>query len=117
MSRGSAGAGSTIGIGFLKTTESGGKGRLGKVGKFTLEIVKRADYAEGFEALPRRCVVERTFARLGRCRRLARDFENMIASSEAWIYVANIRFLTPRIARAGYRYIHFDSGSKNVRYI
>ncbi|MFB8344171.1 IS5 family transposase [Brucella cytisi] len=76
------------------------RGRLEKVGKFTLEIVKRSDQANGFEALPRRWVVERTFAWLGRCRRLAKDFEKTIASSEAWIYIANIRFLTRRIARA-----------------
>jgi transposase len=76
------------------------KGRLEKVGKFTLEIVKRSDRAEGFELLPRRWVVERTFAWLGRCRRLAKDFEKTIASSEAGSYIANIRFLTRRIARA-----------------
>jgi putative transposase len=80
------------------------KGRLEKIGKFTLEIVKRSDRAEGFELLPRRWVVERTFAWLGRCRRLAKDFEKTIASSEAWIYIANIRFLR-------YRYVHYDSGS------
>lgn len=76
------------------------RGRLEKVGKFTLEIVKRSDQANGFEALPRRWVVERTFAWLGRCCRLAKDFEKTIASSEAWIYIANIRFLTRPIARA-----------------
>lgn len=76
------------------------RGRLEKVGKFTLEIVKRSDQANGFQTLPRRWVVERTFAWLGRCRRLAKDFEKTIASSEAWIYIANIRFLTRRIARA-----------------
>ncbi|MCX2697398.1 IS5 family transposase [Brucella sp. YY2X] len=76
------------------------KGRLEKVGKFTLEIVKRSDHTEGFKLLPRRWVVERTFAWLGRCRRLAKDFEKPTASSEAWVYIANIRFLTRRIARA-----------------
>lgn len=76
------------------------KGKLEKVGNFTLEIVKRSDHAEGFELLPRRWIVERTFAWLGRCRRLAKDFEKTIASAEAWIYIANIRFLTRRIARA-----------------
>lgn len=75
------------------------KGRLEKVGKFTLEIVKRSDHAEGFELLPRRWVVERTFAWLGRCRRPAKDFEKTISSSEAWIYIASVRFLTRRIAR------------------
>lgn len=76
------------------------KGKLEKVGNFTLEIVKRSHHAEGFQLLPRRWVVERTFAWLGRCRRLAKDFEKTIASAEAWIYIANIRFLTRRIARA-----------------
>lgn len=76
------------------------KGRLEKVGKFTLQIVKRSDHAEGFELLPRRWVVEHTFAWLGQCRRLAKDFEKTIASAEAWIYIANIRLLTRRIARA-----------------
>lgn len=76
------------------------KGRLEKLGKFTLEIVKRSDKAKGFELLPRRWVVERTFAWLGRCRRLAKDFEKCIASAEAWIYIANIRLLTRRIVRA-----------------
>ncbi|MGQ5718425.1 IS5 family transposase [Pseudochrobactrum asaccharolyticum] len=76
------------------------RGRLEKVGKFTLEIIKRSDQAEGFEVLPCRWVVERTLAWLGRCRRLAKDFEKTIASAEAWLYIANIRLLTRRIARA-----------------
>ena len=71
-----------------------------KIGTFTLEIVKRTDKAKGFEVLPRRWVVERTFAWLGRCRRLAKDWEKSIASAEAWIYVAHIRLLTRRLARA-----------------
>lgn len=75
------------------------KGKLEKISKFTLEIVKRSDAVKGFEILPRRWVVERTFAWLGRCRRLAKDFERTIASAEAWIYIANIRMLTRRIAR------------------
>ena len=41
-------------------------------GDWTIEIIKRSDTAKGFEVLPRRWVVERTFAWLGRCRRLAR---------------------------------------------
>ena len=75
------------------------KGALKRIGRFAMEIVKRTDKAKGFEVLPRRWVVERTFAWLGRCRRLARDFEKTIASAEAWILVASIRMLTRRIAR------------------
>ena len=63
------------------------KGALKRIGRFALEIVKRTDKAKGFEVLPRRWVVERTFAWLGRCR-LPRDFEKTIASAEAWILVA-----------------------------
>jgi transposase len=75
------------------------KGALQKVGKFTLEIIKRTDAIKGFEVLPRRWVVERTFAWLGRCRRLAKDFERTIASAGAWVFIAHIRLLTRRLAR------------------
>jgi transposase len=54
--------------------------------------------ATGFEVIPRRWVVERTFAWLNRCRRLAKDWEKSIASAEAWIFIAHIRTLTRRIA-------------------
>lgn len=75
------------------------RGALQKAGKFTLEIIKRSDGAKGFQTLPRRWVVERTFAWLGRCRRLAKDFERTIASAEGWVFIANIRLLTRRLAR------------------
>jgi transposase len=75
------------------------EGALQKIGKFTLKIVKRSDAAKGFELLPRRWVVERTFAWLGRCRRLAKDWETSIASAEAWLYAAHILLLTRRLAR------------------
>lgn len=77
--------------------------RLGKIGQWTLEIIKRSDTAKGFEVLPRRWVVERTFAWLGRCRRLAKDWEKSIASAEAWITIAHIRILTRRLAKHCYR--------------
>ena len=78
------------------------RGALDKIGEWTLEIVKRSDHAEGFELLPRRWVVERTFAWLNRCRRLAKDWEKSIASAEAWINVAHIRLTTRRLARFCY---------------
>jgi transposase len=76
------------------------KGVLDKIGRWTLEIVKRSDPTLGFEVLPRRWVVERTFAWLGRCRRLAKDWETTIASAEAWVLIAHIRVVTRRLARA-----------------
>ena len=48
---------------------------VAETGRWRLEIVKRGD-GTGFVPLPKRWIVERTFAWLGRCRRLAKDFEN-----------------------------------------
>jgi len=73
---------------------------MAELGIWTIEIIKRSDAAQGFELLPRRWVVERTFAWLGRCRRLAKDFEATIESAVAWIFVAHIRRLTRRLVRA-----------------
>ena len=72
---------------------------LTRIGEWTLQIVKRSDSAKGFVLLPRRWVVERTFAWLGRCRRLAKDFETSLASATAWVLVAHIRLLTRRLSR------------------
>jgi putative transposase len=72
---------------------------LAGLGRWTLEIVKRPTTAEGFVVLPRRWVVERTFAWLGRCRRLAKDFERSVESSAAWALVAHIRRLTRLITK------------------
>jgi transposase len=71
---------------------------LSRLGDWSLEIVKRADDAKGFVLVRRRWVVERTFAWLGRCRRLAKDFEASIASAVAWVLVAHIRLLTRKLA-------------------
>ena len=76
------------------------RGALATMGRWTVQIIKRSDTAKGFEVLPRRWVVERTFAWLGRCRRLAKDVEATIQSSEAWTLVAHIRRLTRVLARA-----------------
>ena len=76
---------------------------LEDIGDWTVEIIKRSDTAKGFEVLPRRWVVERTFAWLGRCRRLAKDWEKTIASAEAWLLIAHIRLVTRRLARYCYQ--------------
>ena len=70
-----------------------------RIGRWTLEIVKRSDVAKGFEVLPRRWVVERTLAWLNRNRRLAKDFEATIASAEAWIMIASIQLMVRRLVR------------------
>ena len=64
-----------------------------------IEVVKKPKGAKGFEVISRRWVVERTFAWMGRCRRLAKDFERREESSQAWMEVAVARFLLRRIAR------------------
>ena len=73
---------------------------LSALGRWTVQIIKRSDTAQGFEVLPRRWVVERTFAWLGRCRRLAKDYEATIESATAWTLIAHVRRLTRVLARA-----------------
>jgi len=73
---------------------------LKAIGNWTMQIVKRSDTAQGFEVLPRRWVVERTLAWLGRCRRLSKDWEKTIASAKAWVLIAHIRRVTRHLARA-----------------
>ncbi len=65
---------------------------------WTLEIVEKQEGQRGFVLLPRRWVVERTFAWLTRHRRLSRDYERVPQSSEAFIYVAMIRLMLVRLA-------------------
>jgi len=65
----------------------------------TLEIVRRPDNVKGFVVIARRWVVERTFAWLGRCRRLAKDWETSISSSDAWLMIASIRRQVRHVAR------------------
>ena len=72
---------------------------LRRRGRLLLEIVKRSDDAKGFVVLPRRWVVERTFAWLGRWRRLSKDYEATIASSEAMVKLAAIHMMARRLAR------------------
>ena len=62
-----------------------------------VEIVKRSDYAKGFVVLPKRWVVERTFAWLGRCRRLAKDWENLNRKGLAFLRLASIRLMLRKL--------------------
>lgn len=68
-------------------------------GDWTIEIITRIKRIGVFKQEPRRWVVERTFAWLGRSRRLTRDFERNISSAEAWVLIAGVRLLVRRIAR------------------
>lgn len=65
---------------------------------WVLAIVDKPPGQVGFQVLPKRWLVERTFAWLTRNRRLAKDYERLPATSEAFIYVAAIRLMTKRLA-------------------
>jgi len=77
-----------------------------------VEVVRRGDHGRwstadqplvavpsGFQVLPFRWIVERTFAWLSRCRRLSKDYEETIASSASWVVLAMSRLLLARVAR------------------
>jgi putative transposase len=66
--------------------------------RLKIEVVKRGDSIPRFQVLPRRWVVERTFAWLMRHRRLVRDYEARPECAEAWIYIAMIRIQLRRLA-------------------
>jgi putative transposase len=68
--------------------------------QLVLDIVDREPGQVGFKVLPRRWVVERTFAWLGRYRRLSKDYEKCTKSSEGMVYIASIHTMLKRIAPA-----------------
>jgi putative transposase len=61
------------------------------------EIVKRSDQAKGFVLLPKRWIVERTIAWLNRCRRLAKDWENLNRNALAFLKLASIRLMLRKL--------------------
>jgi transposase len=73
---------------------------ISNCGPWTIEIVERPPGVKGFQLLPRRWVVERTFAWFGRCRRLAKDFEGSAETENAWLLIAHLRLLIRRLARS-----------------
>ena len=81
-----------------RANSSRGSARCAR-GRLRLEIVKRGDDARGFVVLPRRWVVERTFAWLGRCRRLSKDYEATTSSSEAFVKLAMIHLMARRLVK------------------
>jgi transposase len=65
--------------------------------RVNVEIVKRSDRARRFVILPKRWVVERTFAWLGRCRRLAKDWECLNRKALAFLKLASIRLMLRKL--------------------
>ena len=65
--------------------------------QINIEIVKRSDQAKGFELVPRRWIVERTIAWLNRCRRLAKDWENLNRKALAFLRLASIRLMLRKL--------------------
>ena len=61
------------------------------------EIVKRSDQVEEFAVLPKRWIVERTIAWLNRCRRLAKDWENLNRKGLAFLRLASIRLMLRKL--------------------
>ena len=68
-------------------------------GELELEIVERIADTEGFEVLPHRWIVERTLGWLMRDRRLSKDYERKVQTSETFMEVAMIRLMLKRLAR------------------
>jgi transposase len=62
-----------------------------------VEIVKRSDAAIGFKIIPKRWIVERTVAWLNRCRRLAKDWENLNRKALAFLRLASIRLMLRKL--------------------
>lgn len=70
-----------------------------RTGKWKIEIVERSAEAIGFEVLPKRWIVERTFAWISRFRRMARDFERYATTVAAFIRLAMIRIMLRRLTK------------------
>ena len=67
--------------------------------KFKLAVVAKDKGQPGFQVLPRRWVVERTFGWLSAQRRLSKDYARLIETSEAFIYIAMTHLMLKRVSR------------------
>ncbi len=89
----------------LVWADGGNRGKLvdwvQRMCQWILCSVKRAEEQKGFVLLPRRWVVERTFAWLRRYRRLSKDYEALPEVSEAWVYAAMVHLMLRRLRRGG----------------
>ena len=74
-------------------------GRVGD-GAGRVEAVKRPRSQHTYQVLPRRWVVERTLAWLGRCRRLSKDYEALPETTGSWVYIAMAHLMLRRLAPA-----------------
>jgi putative transposase len=72
---------------------------VGKYMTCTVEVVEKPADQVGFAVLPKRWVVERTFAWLGRYRQLSKEYDHYPESTESWIYLASIDILLKRLFR------------------
>ena len=72
-------------------------GITGAMPGLVIEIVRRSDYAKGFVVEPMRWIVERTIGWLGRCRRLAKDWENRNHNALAFLRLASIRLMLRKL--------------------
>ena len=70
-----------------------------------LQVTKRSDKAKGFEVIPKRWVVERTFGWLGRYRRLSKDYEGLTETSEAMIRMAMVHIMVRRLEPTSQNYL------------
>lgn len=70
-----------------------------KEGDWDLEVVARDREAEGFDIIPKRWIVERAFSWIGRNRRMSKDYERRVQTSECLMKVATIRLILKRLAR------------------
>jgi putative transposase len=68
--------------------------------RYAPDVLPDLGDAPGFRVIPRRWVVERTFAWLGRHRRLSKDYERFASTAEAFVYLVGIRLLLARLTRS-----------------